>query len=230
MQGLLLVNKPVGISSFDCIRKLQRILRSANPELRPPKIGHAGTLDPAASGLMLLLVGAATKRAGSFSKLDKVYTAQITLGQESSTGDREGQMNKISGKVPTAPEIEKALHKFVGTITQTPPVYSAIKIDGKRAYKLAREGKAVEMPSRQVTIYELRTTSYDYPKLSFTVKVSSGTYIRSLAEDIGRELGTGAYLSSLVRVEVGEYSLNSAINIDELTSESVSAKLLPLES
>lgn len=223
MNGLLLVNKPVGISSFDCIRQLRRITGFK-------KIGHAGTLDPAASGLMLLLLGPATKQAGSFSKLDKVYEAEVTLGAESTTGDREGLLNKISSKVPTLADTENALNKFVGTITQTPSAYSAIKIDGTRAYKLARQGKEVEMPSRQVTIYDLKVESYSYPKLKITTCVSSGTYIRSLAQDVGRKLGTGAYLSGLVRTKVGEYQLADAIELQDASLQTVSDQMQPLES
>ncbi len=223
MDGLLLVNKPIGISSFDVIRQLRR-----STGVR--KIGHAGTLDPAASGLMLLLFGQATKSAAQFSKLDKVYEAEITLGSESSTGDREGTLNKISERRPSEAEVAKALKTFIGRISQTPSVYSAIKINGQEAYKRARRGETVEMPSRTVTVYNLQTTDYNYPILKITAKVSSGTYIRTLAEDIGAKLGVGAYLSGLVRTAVGDFKLTDALELAGLTAETAHQKLRQVAS
>lgn len=222
MNGLLLVNKPAGITSFDCIRKLRRTTGVK-------KIGHAGTLDPAAHGLMLILFGTACKQASTFSKLDKTYVAQIELGKNSTTGDREGELANISERQPDLDEIERTLGLFIGEITQTPSKYSAIKIDGQEAYKRARRGEEVVMPSRQVTINSIDLISYKYPYLEIDTSVSSGTYIRSLAEDIGKELGTGAYLADLTRTSVGEYSLDNAVhlesnsfivekNLEELTS------------
>lgn len=207
MDGLLLVNKPAGITSFDCIRSLRR-------STGVKKIGHAGTLDPAATGLMLLLFGTACKQAQQFSKLDKTYIAQIELGKNSTTGDREGELTNISERQPDQAEIERTLGLFIGEITQTPSKYSAIKIDGQEAYKRARRGEEIAMPSRQVTINAIDLITYKYPYLEISASVSSGTYIRSLAEDIGKELGTGAYLADLTRTSVGEYSLNDAINLD----------------
>lgn len=192
------------------------------------KIGHAGTLDPAATGLMLLLFGTACKQAQQFSKLDKTYTAHIELGKNSTTGDREGELVDVNNRVPDQDEVERTLKLFIGEITQTPSKYSAIKIDGQEAYKRARRGEEVTMPSRQVTINSIDPISYKYPYLEMSADVSSGTYIRSLAEDIGRELGTGAYLSSLERTRVGDYDLEDAIDLDSETSE-VQASLLPLE-
>lgn len=207
MNGLLLVNKPAGITSFDCIRKLRRATGVK-------KIGHAGTLDPAAHGLMLLLFGAACKQAQQFSKLDKRYVAQIELGKNSTTGDREGELTNISERQPDQTEIERTLKLFMGEITQTPSKYSAIKIDGQEAYKRARRGEEVTMPSRQVTINSIDLLTYKYPYLEIDTSVSSGTYIRSLAEDIGKELGTGAYLADLTRTSVGEYDLEDAAELD----------------
>lgn len=212
MNGLLLVNKPAGVTSFDCIRKLRRTTGVK-------KIGHAGTLDPAATGLMLILFGTACKQASSFSKLDKTYTAQIELGKNSTTGDREGELTNISERQPELAEIERTLKKFIGEITQTPSKYSAIKIDGQEAYKRARRGEEVVMPSRQVTINAIDLLSYTYPYLEISADVSSGTYIRSLAEDIGKDIGTGAYLSSLKRTSVGDYDLEDAIELDSADIE-----------
>lgn len=208
MNGLLLVDKPLGITSFDIIRRLRR-----QTDVR--KIGHAGTLDPLATGLMLMLFGTACKQAMTLTKLDKRYSAELTLGANSTTGDAEGDKLSVSDRVPTKAEVIVALDQFRGEIIQTPSIYSAIKINGQEAYKHARAGRSVKMPSRQVTVYELELLSYDYPNIKLEAKVSSGTYIRSLAEDLGAALETGAYLSGLVRTEVGEYKLSNAIQLDK---------------
>jgi tRNA pseudouridine55 synthase len=212
MDGLLLINKPTGISSFDVIRILRRTTGVR-------KIGHTGTLDPAASGLMLMLFGTACKKADQFSKLDKTYVAEVTLGANSTTGDREGELTRVSDRKPTLEEIEAAIKGFIGQITQTPSIYSAIKINGQEAYKLARKGQTPEMPSRQVTIHSIKVLSYEYPKLSLEVDCSSGTYIRTLAEDLGAKLDTGAYLSALERTGVGDYLIDQAIELDTDTQE-----------
>jgi tRNA pseudouridine55 synthase len=216
--GLLLVNKPTGMSSFDIIRRLRRITGFR-------KIGHAGTLDPAASGLMLLLFGPACKQAMVFTKLDKRYGAEITLGYNSSTGDREGELTRIGENVPSELEIHAALEQLTCYIIQTPSVYSAIKINGQEAYKRARAGEKVEMPSRQVTVYESRLLSYEYPILGVDYKVSSGTYIRTLAEDLGKILATGGYLSALERTEVGQYKLEDAVELEGLEAAMVTQNL-----
>jgi len=219
MNGLLLINKPIGITSFDVIRDLRR-----RTGFR--KIGHAGTLDPLASGLMLLLFGAGCKQAMSLTKLDKRYIADITLGANSSTGDNEGEKTAVSDRVPTRAEVEAALVKLTGEITQIPPIYSAIKINGKEAYKRARAGETVEIPSRQVTIHENKLLRYDYPTIELESHVSSGTYIRTLAEDLGGLLGTGAYLNGLVRTTVGDYKLEDALVLDEIDSPAVAEEHL----
>lgn len=178
------------------------------------KVGHTGTLDPFATGLIILVIGKECKNASKYSKLDKVYEATITLGQTSSTGDPEGEITSFAGpgpaKVPKQGEIEEILGRFVGEIEQTPPVFSAIKINGQRAYKLARKGEAVEIPKRTVTIYSLELLDYKYPKVKIRTHVSSGTYIRSLASDIGLALNTGAYVTELRRTKVGKYLINEA--------------------
>ena len=220
MNGLLVINKPSGITSFDCIRQLRRTTGER-------KIGHTGTLDPMATGVMLMLFGTATKYAAKFSKLDKTYLAEITLGATSSTGDAEGELTKAEGRMPKVAQIETALESLVGEITQTPPVYSAIKINGQEAYKRARRGESIEMPSRQVTIHTIKLINYSYPVIEIGADVSSGTYIRTLAEDIGAKLGTGAYLSVLTRTRVGEYDLKQAIGLDAPT-EVINTQLLTI--
>jgi tRNA pseudouridine55 synthase len=188
MNGLLLVNKPIGITSFDVIRALRR-------QTGVRKIGHAGTLDPLASGLMLMLFGTGCKKAESLSKLDKRYIGQITLGATSTTGDNEGEKTAVSDTVPDEEAVLAALAQLTGTIQQTPSAYSAIKINGQEAYKRARAGETVVMPSRTVTIYENTLISNNYPIIELDTKVSSGTYIRSLAADLGEILGKGHKLA-----------------------------------
>jgi tRNA pseudouridine55 synthase len=172
-----------------------------------------------ATGLLILVIGGYTKRAEEFSKLDKVYQAEITLGANSTTGDKEGHITKVNDQQPEKKAVEAVLGRFEGEILQKPHKYSAVKIDGQRAYKAARAGKTVEIEPRKVKIYEITDVEYEYPKLSFTCEVSSGTYIRSLAEDIGEALGTGAYLSALRRTQVGQYRTDQALNLSDLDYE-----------
>jgi tRNA pseudouridine55 synthase len=217
--GLLLIDKPLGWTSHDVVAKVRNILK--NEAGKKIKVGHTGTLDPLASGLMILVVGSYCKRASEFSKLDKTYEATVKLGQTSSTGDAEGEKVNVSDAKPTETEVKHTLSSFVGEIEQTPSIYSAIKVDGKRAYKLAREGKEVKIEPRKVTIHSLELTNYSYPKLSFCTSVSSGTYIRTLGEDIGKRLRTGAYLSDLRRTEVGGFSLVDSINPAEISIDKI---------
>ncbi len=207
-EGMWLVHKPTGISSFGVVARVRRITGIR-------KVGHAGTLDPEAEGLMIILVGKDyTRKADSFLKLDKTYEVEAKLGQTSTTGDREGELARVSDKQPDEDDVRQALLKFQGEIMQTPPVYSAIKVGGQRAYKLARAGKEVTIEPRKVTIAHIELLNYSYPKLHFRADVSSGTYIRSLVEDIGAALGTGAYMSALTRTRVGEYNLDDAVHLD----------------
>jgi len=206
--GILLIDKPAGLTSFGVVARVRRVL--SQQQGKKVKVGHTGTLDPFATGLMILVVGKECKNAGNYSKLDKIYEATIRLGQTSTTGDPEGEINDISGQIPTREIIDKVLNQFRGQITQRPPIYSAIKIDGQRAYKLAREGKVIEMPERQVTIYNLDVIDYSYPELKIKVSVSSGTYIRTLAQDIGEELKTGAYCNQLRRISIADWTIDQA--------------------
>lgn len=213
---IILVDKPVGISSFGVVARVRRYL--TNRAGRKVKVGHCGTLDPFATGLLILVSGKFTKRAGEFSGLDKTYRATICLGIESTTGDPEGEITEVSDSMPALEQVENVLNKFVGEIEQTPPVYSAIKINGQRAYKLARSGQTVDMPTRRVKIYDIKLVNYNYPYLTIEAKVSSGTYIRSLAIDIGKELGVGAYTVRLRRLSVGDYSVDNAHGLDDFTA------------
>lgn len=215
---VILVDKPADISSFGVVARVRRYLtQQAGYRV---KVGHCGTLDPFATGLLILVSGKFTRRAGEFSGLDKVYRATICLGATSTTGDPEGEITEHQvDKLPTLADVQQALARFTGEITQTPPAYSAIKINGQRAYHLARAGREVEVPSRKVTIYWIKLLSYDYPNLVIETKVSSGTYIRSLAADIGRALNTGAYTTELRRLSIGDYSVNDAKQLTDFSSD-----------
>jgi tRNA pseudouridine55 synthase len=212
MQGLLLIDKPSGWTSFDAVNYVRRIVASV--EGKKPKnckVGHTGTLDPLATGLLILLVGKEyTRRAGELSKLDKTYEVVMKLGETSTTADGEGEKTGVSLAQPSVEAVSEALQKFTGEIMQTPPIYSAMKVGGVRAYKLAREGKAVEMEARPAKIYSSLLTNYDYPFVKFTSRVGSGTYIRSLVEDIGQELGTGAWMSDLRRTRIADFDISEA--------------------
>lgn len=221
MKGLLLIDKPVGISSFDIIRRLRSVTHEK-------KIGHAGTLDPLASGLMILLFGSATKQAATFSGLDKRYLAWVRLGITSTTGDDEGEKKPISLKQPDQAELEMALAQLTGQILQTPSAYSAIKIGGLEAYKRVRAGENVEMPERSVTIHENTLVSYTYPTVVLDLYVSSGTYIRTLAEDLGSLLRTGAYVTKLERTEIGEFNVAQALPLKDATKELVESRLIDI--
>lgn len=206
MEEIIFVDKPSGMSSFGAVARVRRIL--SQREGHKVKVGHTGTLDPFATGLLILLAGKATKKAPELSKLDKIYEATIRLGATSTTGDPEGEIIIINEKPSISrAQIEETLTKFTGQIEQTPPAFSAIKINGQRAYKLARAGKEVEMPKRIVTIYKIEILDYNSPFLKIRAHVSSGTYIRTLAEDIGKELGCGAYTTELRRTKIAHYDI-----------------------
>ena len=231
---IILIDKPASISSFGVVAKIRGRLKTKFGH--KVKVGHTGTLDPFATGLLILLSGKMTKKSNEFLKLDKEYVATLKLGYTSTTGDPEGEITEYdstwagdgaggtpdarSRKASTVGEaatagpaqsiIVSTLNSFIGKIRQTPPKFSAIKINGQRAYKLAREGKDFEIPSREVEIYSIEILNYNYPELTIRVHCSSGTYIRTLAEDIGKTLGTGAYLTALRRIKIGSYDIKDA--------------------
>ncbi|MBR6166491.1 tRNA pseudouridine(55) synthase TruB [Candidatus Saccharibacteria bacterium] len=205
MEAIIFVDKPSGMSSFGAVARVRRIL--SQQEGHKVKVGHTGTLDPFATGLLILLAGKATKKAPELTKKDKVYEATIRLGETSTTGDPEGEITKTGAELPTVEQIQETLKRFTGKIEQRPPAFSAIKINGQRAYKLARAGKEFEIPTRQVEIYKLDIVEYNEPELKIRTHVSSGTYIRTLAEDIGRALGCGAYCSALRRTKIADYDI-----------------------
>jgi tRNA pseudouridine55 synthase len=211
--GTILIDKPADMTSFGVVARVRRLL--TEQQGKKVKVGHTGTLDPFATGLMIIVVGKECKNAEHYSKLDKVYEATIRLGQSSTTGDPEGEIIDNDDKTPTQEEVEKVLKKFVGEITQRPPIYSAIKVGGERAYKLARAGKPVEIPERQITIHSLELVDYSYPELRIKTHVSSGTYIRTLAQDIGNALGTSAYCTQLRRTAIGKWKIEDAQTLQE---------------
>lgn len=208
MDEILLIDKPPGMTSFGVVARLRRVL--SKQEGKKVKVGHTGTLDPFATGLMIIVTGRMCRRAMEFTKLDKWYEAEIILGAESTTGDPEGELSRISDRKPDKGEIEQVLKKFTGKIEQTPPAFSAVKVNGRRAYQLARAGKEVDIPKRTITIYALELIGYDYPVLKLRTHVSSGTYVRSLAADIGKELKTGAYCQNLRRIKIADYDVKNA--------------------
>ncbi len=236
---IILIDKPAGMSSFGVVAKVRGYLKREFGH--KVKVGHTGTLDPFATGLLILLSGKYTKRSNEFLKLDKVYETTMKLGFVSDTGDTEGEIREylvsetrrsrpsLRGlrahsrqQPPKAPQLntlESTLQTFVGEIEQRPPKFSAIKINGQRAYKLARKGVEFEVPSRKVTVYKLEILEYNYPFLKLRCSVSSGTYIRTLAEDIGEALGVGAYCTELRRIKVGEYDVKDAKRLEEFTGE-----------
>lgn len=211
--GIILIDKPAGMTSFGVVARVRRVL--SQQAGKKVKVGHTGTLDPFATGLMILVAGKATKDAMTYTKLDKVYEAEIILGQISTTGDPEGDITDVSGRIPTREEIVAALANFTGEIQQRPPIFSAIKINGQRAYKLARDGKEVEIPLRTVTVHSLELIDYAYPALIIRTHVSSGTYIRSLASDIGEALGTGAYTRQLRRTVIRDWTVEDAQTLEQ---------------
>lgn len=208
MDEILLIDKPAGMTSFGVVARLRRVL--SKQEGKKVKVGHTGTLDPFATGLMIIVTGRVCRRAMEFTKLDKWYEAEIVLGIESTTGDPEGELSRISDRKPDKGEIKQVLQKFTGKIEQIPPAFSAVKVNGRRAYQLARAGKEVDIPKRIVTIYALELIGYDYPVLKLRTHVSSGTYVRSLAADIGKELKTGAYCQNLRRIKIADYDVKNA--------------------
>ena len=213
LNGFLIVNKPAGITSFDVIEKLRKITHVR-------RIGHGGTLDPFATGVLVIAIGKkSTTRLSEFLGGDKTYRAVLKLGEISDTYDRDGVITPVySGEAVELDMIKKVVQYFVGEIEQIPPKYSAIKIKGKHAYSYARQGLELKLEPRKVRIYSLDVLRYEWPELEIRVKCGKGTYIRSLAYDIGQKLETGAYLKELEREQASEFVLSQAIKLDDLRS------------
>ena len=223
MQGILLVDKPADWTSHDVVNYVRKFVAAAEGKKpKNTKVGHTGTLDPFATGLLVLLIGKEyTRKAQELSKADKTYQVTMRLGQVSTTGDPEGEITEVSSNAPSRQELEAVLQKFTGEVEQIPPAYSAIKVNGQRAYKLARAGKEVVIEPRKTTIHKLELVGYNYPEVQLIASVSSGTYIRTLVEDIAKVLGTGAYTVALQRTHIGKFELNDALSKDELSAETI---------
>lgn len=221
---LLLVDKPKGWTSFDAVNKIKNLIRRKYA-LKKIKVGHSGTLDPMATGLLLICTGAFTKELFHLQGLDKVYLAEVTLGIETNTYDAEGVV-VFEKEVPeiAKEKIEEILASFKGELMQIPPAFSAIKKEGKPLYELARAGKEVKPEARKVTVHEIQLLTCSENKLIIEVHSGSGFYVRSLAHDIGDIIGCGAHLSSLQRTAVGSYNLKDAFSMEEIiTSDSLKA-------
>jgi tRNA pseudouridine55 synthase len=215
MEGqVLLFNKPLGWSSFDVVKKVRNIIKSAK-NIRKIKVGHAGTLDPLADGLLIVCSGRFTKRIDEIQGQIKVYTGELTLGGTTPSYDKETEIDEV---FETSHITEELIHstckEFEGKIMQKPPIYSALKREGKRLYQHAREGTKVKIESREVEVQSLKITSIQMPTITFEVICSKGTYIRSLAYDYGKSINSGAHLSKLTREKIGNFSLEDAISID----------------
>ncbi len=221
--GLLLVDKPIDWTSFDVVNKVRLVLaKELGIKPKNLKVGHSGTLDPKASGLLVLAVGTATKQLSAIIKQTKIYEVGAILGSSSTTGDSEGNLtiNQFA-LAPELKQVEKITNNYIGVIEQKPHRFSAVKVNGVPAYKLARAGCSVDLKPRKVTVLSLSKIKYDWPQLNFDTEVSSGTYIRSLVEDIGTDLGCGAYVSSLRRTELGDFRVNKACEIHDLDFETI---------
>ncbi|OGH68981.1 MAG: tRNA pseudouridine(55) synthase TruB [Candidatus Magasanikbacteria bacterium RIFCSPHIGHO2_02_FULL_45_10] len=211
-ENYFLINKPAGWTSFDVIGFIRTNIRKAWPDLKNIKVGHAGTLDPFATGLLIVGLGReATRGLDQFKNLPKTYVATLHLGAVSDTQDSTGIITKMSDVEPPEKTILDVLPKFQGEQRQLPPMFSAKKIAGQRLYKLARQGKEVEREPTTITIYSLKLLSYKYPNLTLEIRCSAGTYIRTVAHDIGQALGTGAYCDRLERTVIGEYYVTDAL-------------------
>jgi len=221
MKGIVLIDKPDGWTSFDVVAYVRKMVAKIDGKKpRNVKVGHTGTLDPAATGLLVLCVDKEfTRQVPTMIKHDKTYEVELTLGLTSTTGDREGDLQHVSDSRPTQEKVLDAVESFVGESMQMPPKFSALKVNGRRAYDLAREGKEVVLQPRKIIIHSITDISYNYPKVTFTTHVGSGTYVRSLAEDIGSALQTGAYMSALRRTIVGDKNIAEAIAVSDLTDE-----------
>jgi tRNA pseudouridine55 synthase len=207
---ILLLDKPLTWTSFDLVKKVRN-------SLRIKKIGHAGTLDPLASGLLIMCTGKFTKKIEEIQAQEKEYTGTITIGATTPSFDLETEVDNICDIAHiTAADLEAARQKFLGTIAQTPPIYSAVKVNGERAYNLARRGEEAEIKSKNIEIKSFELTRVELPEIDFKVVCTKGTYIRSLARDFGKELGCGAHLTKLVRTRIGDYKLEDALSVEDI--------------
>ena len=221
IDGILILNKPKGISSGVFVRKLQSLFS------KKKKIGHAGTLDPLASGILIVCIGEMTKFVNFLTKENKTYLAEVSLGIKTDSGDMDGRVIERSKRTPSRLALEKKLKSFVGVIDQKPPIYSSLKYKGKPYRYYAAKGIEIELKSRKVTIHSISLESFEENKFKFSVKCGPGTYIRTLAEDICESLGSLGTISTLIRTESAGFDLSQSSNIDDLTVKNLNEKIIP---
>jgi tRNA pseudouridine55 synthase len=222
MDGIINIYKPEGISSFDVVRTVRKIAGIK-------KVGHTGTLDPMAKGVLPICLGKSTKIVDYIMKDFKIYKAVLKLGEISDTYDREGKIIEKNNVNVCENEIREAMNSYIGEIDQIPPMYSALKVNGKRLYELARQGIEIERQSRKINIYNIIIEEINTPYVTFEVKCSKGTYIRSLCYDIGEKLGCGALMWDLERVATGEFTKDNAVSLDSLSTENLAENLVPMD-
>lgn len=219
--GVLNLCKPDGITSRDLVNRVQRLIR-------PVKVGHAGTLDPMATGVLLVCVGPATRLISMLQEGVKTYATEFTLGQSSDTDDSTGKIeHQAVDSPPTRQEVVDHLNQMTGAISQVPPAFSAVHVQGQRAYALARTGQAVELKPKQVHIHSIQVLRYEWPVLELEISCGSGTYIRSIARDLGRKLGCGGLMSRLERTQVGSFSVSDSVDANELAAENIGRFICP---
>ena len=226
MDGRLIVNKPQNCTSHDVVYKVKKITNQ--------KVGHTGTLDPMATGVLPLLIGKGTLCSKYLIEHDKIYKATIQLGKRTTTSDKEGEIieeQEVGDNALDFKYITEKLKEFLGKQIQTPPIYSAIKVNGKKLYEYARKGQNIEVPKREIEIYEIELLNVDKQnkKIEYKVHCSKGTYIRSLCEDIAKKLGTIGYMASLERLKVGKFMLEDSISIDNLENDNIETHIIPIE-
>lgn len=219
LEGILLIDKPSGITSHDVVDDVRK-------KLGMRRVGHGGTLDPLATGVLIVLVGKATKLFDTLMGMDKGYLATMRLGAKTTSGDADGDIVENKDYSAVNQElVEKVAAEFVGELMQVPPMYSALRYEGKRLYEYAREGIQLDIPARPITIYDNQIKKCDFPDIEFYTRVSKGTYIRKIAEDMGEALGTYAYITALRRTEIGPFMLENCIQLDEVSDD----KIIPVE-
>jgi len=222
--GILNIDKPAGISSREAVNRVQRLVR-------PAKVGHAGTLDPLATGVLVVCLGQATRLIQRVQQMPKRYVGNFLLGRRSPTEDTEGEIELLLDPPrPTSDEIIAATRQFVGAIAQRPPAHSALKVAGRRAYKRARAGEQLDLPARTVHIHQIELVRYEYPELTLDIQCGSGTYIRSLGRDLGEALGTAAVMCDLRRTAIGPFRVQDACNADSLSLEAIERHLIPAQA
>lgn len=223
MDGIIIINKPKGYTSHDVVNKIRKIYNTK-------KVGHTGTLDPNATGVLPILIGKATKLSEYLMEHDKTYIATIKLGEKRDTGDSEGEVIETKDtKTPSKEAVENVLNSFLGKQLQTPPAYSAIKIQGKKLYEYAREGKQIEIPKREIEIYSINLKNIKDLEIEFMVSCSKGTYIRTLCEDIAMKLETIGYMKELIRTKVDKFSIDEAYTIEELEENKENVHIISIE-